>query len=365
MYYQIMNIETDSTRYEALLDSLKRPESNKIEALSEYAKILGKKNLKSYQEKLVEAVTSYFKNSKRDNEGPHIKISKDMAEDAYILPSSESEEYSPSIVINAFEEVICSKDAHLDVRIALLNALLDKQQYTEKTLQLADQVVFSNTHDVEQADFIQMARSRIFKAANSHIGSDYDAGTPQADLRDLILERFSNNKLDEGEMVKINRTLKEDYHGDHTQIFEQVITVESALEEVRRTALKKLLETKKYTNKTIDFLESVVFSEDEKEDSSGVEFLDSAREISVKYVDEHLDTKLEPDTPPDRLRKLILDRFAQNKLSEGLMIKLVKSLAGDPPEYARVLLAVSRANNVLPEVKRRALEALVKLDNYI
>lgn len=365
MYYQIMNIEIESTKYEALLDSLKRPEANKREALSEYAKILGKKNLKPYQEKLIEAATSYFKNSKQDNEGPHIKISKEMAEDAYILPSSESGEYSPSIVINAFEEIICSKDAHLDIRIGLLNALLDKKQYTEKTLRLADQVVFSNRQDVEQADFIQKARNQIFNAAKSYIGSNYDAGTHQANLRDLILERFSNNKLDEGEMVEFGRKLIEDYRGDHTQIFEQVITVESAREEVRIAALKKLLETKKYTNKTIDFLESVVFSEDEKEDSSGVEFLDIAREISVKYVDEHLDTKLEPDTPPDRLRRLILDRFAQNKLSEGLMIKLVKSLAGDPPEHARLLLAVSRVVSVHPEVKRRALEAIEKLGNYI
>lgn len=233
--------EIESVRYEALLESLKKQEGGEREALEEFVYILGKKNLKPHQEKLVGAAIGYFETSSRLVRGPHLKYARELAKDKHLLPDSESDTYDPKAVVSAFEQIILSFDAHNEVRKTLLNALLEAEQYSDKTLSFIDDELFSDDPGNQQREFVKEARAMVFRSVVDSVSSELDENSSQNKLRRMVLDKFAKNELSQPEMIRLVKALIEDTP-DYINELLAVSKLDGVILEVREkaeAALKK------------------------------------------------------------------------------------------------------------------------------
>lgn len=342
----------ESIRYEVLLESIRKSEVDKRDALDEYVGILGKKNLKSHQEKLIESVTEHLMQSKQFPEGPHIKCAKMLAENKHLKATAETENYSPSETVNAFERIIASNNAHPEVRVLLLKALLDNQSLTNLTIDFIESNLLQDNQDIENDDFQVRGRKLVFEVACDTVDSKLNLENPMYQFRQLFLDRFATNKLNASEMSKILNVMIEKAPWNYMDIFERVLKVDSAPLETKLKSLEKVLENKKYSEVTVDYLEKEIFSEDSKINDE--DFKKQAHKAIYNAVVDTLGSTFEPKSAKYRLRRIILDRYMTNTLPEGEMIKLTTELLKEGSDYYKELLAVFKLEGVHPEIREKA-----------
>ncbi len=237
--------EIEYMRYEALLDSLRKPEGNKREALDEFVAILGRKNLKPYQDKLVEAATGYFEQSKQYVEGPHVRCAKDLVEDKKISPNTETDNYSPGTTVAIFERIIVSPNAHDQVRSLLLNRILEARQFMDQTIDFVEETVFAEELDRNQAEFITKARELVFKSVDDSIGSKLEPDSTPDKLRKFVLDKFVTNQLSEAEMWKLFRSLIKE-SPDYAKELLAISKLEGADTKLRELASEEVIKLESY-----------------------------------------------------------------------------------------------------------------------
>jgi len=230
--------EIESMRYEALIESLTKPERDTREALDEFTNILGKKNLKSHQVRLVEMAIKYLEESKQYQEGSHLKCSVDLVK-KQIEPDQETENYSPSETVMVFERIISNPNAHEQIRRQLLGRLLSTNQFTDKTINFVEETIFAEDVDDNQEEFINATRELAFRSVVDNLGSVVEQGSPPEKLRKLFLEKFTTNQLREPEMWKLFRTLADRLRDYAREIF-AISRLEGADAQIRQLASEKI-----------------------------------------------------------------------------------------------------------------------------
>ncbi len=350
--------ELDYLRYEALIESVRRPEKNKREALEEYLSILGRKDPKKYQESLIEATTEYLVHSKQFSEGPHIKYATNLAEEKKLGSDYESENYSPAATVDAFERIVTSSDAHPDVRSKLFTALLQSDTFTTKTLEYIDNHIFEVDLQSEDQEFLEAAREQLLDSVYVGIESKPSPDSQDGKIRKIILDRFAANSLEEEDMIKLTEVMVKKAPWSYGSVFERVIFVDNAPKEVRKKSLEALLEYQKYTAQTVELADKSIFVE-----ATDPEIMESnleLRKLMFGHVVKNLSAKLDPDSPEGKLRNVVLDRFTNNKLTEAEMFRLVVGLVAESPDYMTQLAAVSKLDGVIEVVKTKAEDELKK-----